>query len=109
MLCISKFNDSYTTQIGFCELAKVIIILVLASEKLMEMANFVSVSEIPLFENNTYYVKYMIEQSSLSIKTKQLLKTLNFQLTLNTQLSTKKYSSQSPHKPPHPPLHYDGS
>jgi hypothetical protein len=31
--------------------------LVLASEKLMEMANFGVVSEFPLFENNTYYVK----------------------------------------------------
>ena len=57
MLCISKFNDSYTTQIGFCEVAKVIIILVLASEKLMEMSNFGIVFNLPLFENNTYYVK----------------------------------------------------
>ena len=49
MLCISKFNDSYTTQMGFCEVAKVIIILVLASEKQTEMANFGVVFNLPLF------------------------------------------------------------
>ena len=57
MLCISKFNESYTTQMGFCEVAKVIIILVLASEKLMEMANFSILFNFPLFENNQHYVK----------------------------------------------------
>ena len=57
MLCISKFNDSYTTQMGFCEVAKVIIILVLASEKPMEMSNFGVCCVFALFENNTYYVK----------------------------------------------------
>ena len=50
----------------------------------MEMANFVFVSEIPLFENNTYYVKYVIWQSSLSIQT--ILKTLHLLQTLNSKL-----------------------
>jgi hypothetical protein len=53
-----KSKDSNTIPCRwFCEDAKVIIILVLASEKLREMTNFVSVSEFPLFENNQHYVK----------------------------------------------------
>lgn len=76
-------------------IANLIIILFPTSEKLREMTNFGILFNFPLFGNNQHYVKLDIEES---VPTKAItpiktiahfdfqLSTLNFQLTINSQL-----------------------